>query len=350
MCAAPSPEPLHRKISAALRQEVLRSQAGVRLESQNELARRFSVSALTVREALSALEEEGLIERRQGSGTFVADPTKRQHVAVLIELDISHPRTSRFYLRLTQELRVLLKEKGYRPRLYAGHVAPGLPHDGQLTCGEFLEDLEAGRICGIVAVATDAHESWLAKVRAKGIPVVSCGRGHEYHVMLDTGKLVRAGVERLAAQGRRRLAFMAWGSAKEFVAAMAERRFEVRPGWLGCDLHPSAVGAGCDQFRAIWGAYPDKPDGLLIADDMLFADAHAAILAMGIEVPRRLAIVTHANRGTDYPASFPVTRIEVDPAAFAQALTALIADLLGRRTPPSKVLEVPFLIAAPCDI
>ena len=198
-----SREPLHRRIAAALRPEILRARPGQLLGSQNELARRFRVSALTVREALSALEEEGLIERRQGSGTYVADPARRQHVAILIELDISHPRTSYYYLRLTQQLRVILKEKGFRPRLYAGHVGPDTKFDGQLTCHEFLEDLEAGRICGVAAVALDAHESWMRLVREKGIPVVGSGVGYEYEVVLDVGKLVRSGIEYLTAHGRR---------------------------------------------------------------------------------------------------------------------------------------------------
>jgi DNA-binding LacI/PurR family transcriptional regulator len=347
MSKRPPREPLHRRIAAALRREVLRARPGQLLGSQNELARRFRVSALTVREALSALEEEGLIERRQGSGTYVADPARRQHVAILIELDISHPRTSYYYLRLTQQLRVILKEKGFRPRLYAGHVGPDTPFDGQLTCHEFLEDLEAGRICGVAAVALDAHESWMRLVREKGIPVVGSGVGYEYEVVLDVGKLVRSGIEYLTAHGRRRIAFLAWGPAKDFVAALKQRGLEVREGWLRHDLHPSSAGAGWEELREVWAAYPDKPDGLLISDDLLFADARTAVLELGIEVPRELLIVTHANRGMDFPAPFPVTRMEVDPDVCAQAFAALLGDLLCRRTPSSKTLEIPFWVVPP---
>ena len=41
---------------------------GERMESENRLSEEFGYSRQTVRQALSVLEREGLIERRRGSG------------------------------------------------------------------------------------------------------------------------------------------------------------------------------------------------------------------------------------------------------------------------------------------
>jgi len=47
--------------------------AGTRLPSEPELAAELQVSRATLREALRAMELEGLLRRRQGSGTYVAE-------------------------------------------------------------------------------------------------------------------------------------------------------------------------------------------------------------------------------------------------------------------------------------
>jgi GntR family transcriptional regulator len=47
--------------------------SGARLPSEPELAAELNVSRATLREALQALATDGVVERRRGSGTFIAD-------------------------------------------------------------------------------------------------------------------------------------------------------------------------------------------------------------------------------------------------------------------------------------
>ncbi|MFL6105103.1 MAG: GntR family transcriptional regulator [Actinomycetes bacterium] len=62
-------------VQDALRARIDRGEfpAGARLPSEPELAAELQVSRATLREALRAMESEGLLRRRQGSGTFVAE-------------------------------------------------------------------------------------------------------------------------------------------------------------------------------------------------------------------------------------------------------------------------------------
>lgn len=50
-------------------------QTGNRIESEYQLCDRFGVSRQTVRHAIAILEEEGVLERRRGSGTYVKEST-----------------------------------------------------------------------------------------------------------------------------------------------------------------------------------------------------------------------------------------------------------------------------------
>jgi GntR family transcriptional regulator len=70
--------PRYRELADELRIEVLRGDfepGGFPTES--ELCKRYSVSRFTVREALRALQSEGLISRRRGSGTVIQPAVAR---------------------------------------------------------------------------------------------------------------------------------------------------------------------------------------------------------------------------------------------------------------------------------
>jgi GntR family phosphonate transport system transcriptional regulator len=70
----PSRAPLWRAIADALRADIAagRRAPGARLPTEADLAARFAVNRHTVRRALAALAEEGLVRSRRGAGAFVA--------------------------------------------------------------------------------------------------------------------------------------------------------------------------------------------------------------------------------------------------------------------------------------
>lgn len=64
-----------RQIEGCIRHEILGGalRAGQKIETETQLSERFGVNRHTVRRALSALAEEGLLSIEQGRGTFVRD-------------------------------------------------------------------------------------------------------------------------------------------------------------------------------------------------------------------------------------------------------------------------------------
>ena len=71
-----SPVPYYHQLKELLREEIVsgRWSAGARIPSEPELCRYLDVSRTVVRQALGDLTHEGLLRRRKGLGTFVAEP------------------------------------------------------------------------------------------------------------------------------------------------------------------------------------------------------------------------------------------------------------------------------------
>lgn len=72
----PNGMPAYQKIQATIVKRIDSGQLkpGDAVDSERELAKIHQVSLMTARHALTALEREGLVNRRRGAGTFVAPP------------------------------------------------------------------------------------------------------------------------------------------------------------------------------------------------------------------------------------------------------------------------------------
>jgi len=107
-------------------------QPGVRLPSERELVEQFGCARMTVHRALRELEDAGLIERRQGSGSYVAE---------------LHPISNRLQVR---DIREEIAARGRR------HTT---------------------RVCGVTREKADADVAAAMRLR-RGAPVIRCRLVH----------------------------------------------------------------------------------------------------------------------------------------------------------------------------
>jgi GntR family transcriptional regulator, N-acetylglucosamine utilization regulator len=81
-----SPSPKYRQLADLIRERILHGEwtPGQRIPSESGLQAAHKISRITIRQALAELEQEGLIERAPGIGTFVRKQTR--HIERSIEL------------------------------------------------------------------------------------------------------------------------------------------------------------------------------------------------------------------------------------------------------------------------
>lgn len=326
--------PLSRQVADFLRAEILSHYSpGDQLEAESKLCEKLEVSLTTMREALSVLAQEGLIERSQGKGTFVCDPPDGRHVAILIDLDISHPQTSYFFLRTVQVLRTFCARAGFEARLYVGHATPFGEESGALTCEEFLRDLEARRFSAVATIATQPYGQYMVPLQQQNVPVIGGGGSFPLHVELDTEGLIRAGVDILAKRGRKNLAVIGTGGAtchRVFTAQMAAHELPVREEWLLTSIPHGPEQPDWDVYQPLWSGN-DRPDGLLVTDDMLLMPTIMAALQAGVQIPGELLVATHVNRGAPLCCPVPLIKLEIDPDQYALRIGAMLTDVLAQR-------------------
>ena len=104
--------PRANRVYTSLRERILSGEftPGMKLPPHTELATQFGVAPLTVRQVLGRLEEDGLVSREQGRGTFVREHTTS---AVLIVEDQEEMRAL---------LRIHVESAGHRAITASGPV------------------------------------------------------------------------------------------------------------------------------------------------------------------------------------------------------------------------------------
>lgn len=75
-------QPLYKQLVAYLKEKIESGEwaVGEQIPSERELCKQFNVSRITVRQAISVVEKEGLLQAVQGKGTFVARPKIHQEL------------------------------------------------------------------------------------------------------------------------------------------------------------------------------------------------------------------------------------------------------------------------------
>lgn len=157
------------QIVASLRSKILEGtfQNTMRLPTEMEFAKTYNVNRQTVRKALSVLASEGLIERRQGSGSYVKDvkPAHNTNIAIVATYINDY-----IFPSILQDAQNVFANQGYSTMLYCTHNKVNAER-------EILKNIISDPVCGLIVEGTKSalpnpNIDLYKQLDKMGIPVI----------------------------------------------------------------------------------------------------------------------------------------------------------------------------------
>ncbi len=283
----------YREIAETLRQEVVTRQwePGERLPGEHELAERFDVAYMTVRQAVGHLVEAGVLRKVRGKGTFVCTP----------EDALPMPATRR-PLALVFPANRLRVDPYYFPELLDGFQQRMERHGVRFSLHNYDQAEAPGVLPAGSAVACllieEAHLHLAERLRDAGHHVLAVnhyrGRRSIPCVRINDADGVAQAVAYLVSLGHERIGFLR-GDAGNLDASdrrrgfrSAARRHKLRAATESGDGFMEAAGYAAAQ--ELLGA-TKPPTALVCASDLAAVGAMKAARERGRSIPRDVSIV-----------------------------------------------------------
>ena len=350
----------HHRVSRELREEILggRYSAGARLPSEPQLVKQFGVSRPTVARGLLDLQNEGLIERRAGSGTYVraVRGTSERHSTRQIGLLIPGLGNTEIFELICGELASLGRVHDYS-LLWGGSAHPRHDTDASLEhaqelCRDFIERRVSGVFFApyeLLPAKESANRRLAETLRQAGIPVVLLDRDLQSFPNRSDFDLVGidnvAGgyllAEHLIKLGCRHIYFVARPhSAPTFDAriagvreALVRHRLEVDPGWL-------RIGDPEDAkfVRSLTAA--KQADALICANDHTAAQLLRSLEIVGVKVPRDVRVVGFDDVKYATLLRVPLTTIHQPCRDIAVIAMRAMLERIADPALPSRILAL----------
>ena len=291
--------------------------SGDRLMSEHSLCKEFGVSRHTVRAAIATLEEEGLLSRKQGSGTYInSKQDDKKNIGVLLTHSSAYT-----FPNIVSGIEKVLAEKGHYIILGLTHNKVDIEHNRLLS---MLDADIDGLIVEAVrpALANPSLNSYSEFYRRK-IPVIFI---NAFHPKLDCNYIENGDIEgaeiatgHLIKNGHRKI-----GGMFNRSSIQGERRYE---GYINA-LHKEGI--AIDESRVIW--YTDDSYSLIFSDEGLtqlsetFAKC-TAVLCYSDLIASRL-VRSAAKLGLSIPDDLSIASF--DNALFANLITPRITTIAHR--------------------
>ncbi len=317
---------------------------GSRVPSESELIAFYNVSSTTARRCLDELEQEGMLRRVRGKGTFVSDlASVLQHiqVAVLVRdlISLSHP----FIVQALHSIEKITENS--KVHLNVQRMPSG--HDPEATGRTLLSALRHNRT-DFALVLSNVSLPVIQSLVDAGVHCLGVNTRYQDdripHIALDFELMIIETLRSVARFGHQRIAYLtqepsmgavgvlnsaafipvAWEKVRmEFPRMVAEPQIFTIP--YAADEHLPQV-----LEEALRG--PQPPTALICSDEVMGLEAVRQLRRLGFNVPGQISVI-----GPKLLASSELAVIEMPLAEMAAASARAMLDWIEGRRPQSRL-------------
>jgi len=326
------------------------------LPSVRQLIKEHSVSLSCVRQALSNLEQEGIISIDHGKSTTVASLPKKIKIRNIAFLLCNEKFLDLYCSRVLRGVENEIRKKKVYHLLY--HQL------NDYNTIEFLETqvplFRENRVDGIVLVG-EINRDFLSKLGKTGIPVVTVGdTGGENPLTpeesMTTGEPNFLGscqaVSHLIELGHRNIGFI--GISKPYLwfqqrfngykFALGQHNLSLNKKWLAYCATEKEADEGYDAMNRILPT-SSLPTALFIADVRLAIGAIKRIKEANLKIPEDISLVSYGNLGLSSLTDPSLTTVERSDEEFGRkTVQALFAKISQGKSNLSKVVTEARLV------
>lgn len=342
--------PKHEQLRAHLAEQVASGQLqpGDALPAEVEIAESMGVARSTVRQALAALERDGLIRRVHGKGTFVHEqaPKATRRGLDLFALVLPETQTG-FYPALQRSF----EEESARTHHQMLVCCTNNNVDRQANVILQLLDKQVGGVAIVPAVNPPTPPYQIRQLQKQGIPVVFCHRrveGVNAPVLaIPYEQVGQLAGEAMVEHGHRRVAFFALQQSLSGQAYEAGVRQAVEA--AGGELPAEFVHCGSGDWKELHQAEPEieqalsamlsaaqRPTAIFATFDSLAEMIYLLLNRLGWRVPEDVSIVGVGGTMRHGALQRRLTSVTVNEVHIAHQA----AQLLDQMRQPGASLEM----------
>ena len=302
-------QPKYLQVADILRKEIAEGKFrdGQTLMTEEELRMRFNVSRQTVRQAIALLEDDGLVDRRRGSGTYVRHGPRRRLQGTLHVGVVTTYITDYIFPNIVSGIESVLSENGVVMNLSA-------TYNNVKTERNILERMLDGQVDGLIVEGArtaqeNENEDLYRRLAERNIPVLFMnsyypGIPNVPHVVMDDYSGGRMAAKTALDKGYTRPAGLFKTDdlqGKErlngFLDELHARGIEVPEERLLCfsteernDLFDSAKGQALQDLLV-----RHEADCLVCYNDIFASQFMTSLMAKGLKIPEELGIIGFDN-------------------------------------------------------